>query len=97
MSEMQRAKRNSAVRTMISRRRDFSEIVMRHRPGKGEGRRNARSLKNSSPICALPKMRYPCPPPHETAIETHLAAKNRINTPLIRKRNNLSSYEFLRA
>ncbi len=58
MSEMHSARRNSAVRIMISRRRDFSEIVMRQRPGKGEGRRNARSLKNSSPICALPKMRY---------------------------------------
>ena len=53
---MQSARRNSAVSIVISRRRDFSEMVMRQRPGRGEGRRSARSLKNSSPICALPKM-----------------------------------------
>jgi hypothetical protein len=29
---------------------------MRHFSGRGEGRRNARSLKNNSPICALPKI-----------------------------------------
>ena len=84
------------MRIVISRRRDFSEIMMRHLPGKGEGRRNARSLKNSSPICALPKI-LPLSVAERPRQLNAFGRLNRINTLLIRKRNDLSSYEFLKA
>ena len=55
-SELPSISRKRTISEVMSRRRWRSPMVMRNRPGQGEGTLRTLSLKNSSPMCVLPKL-----------------------------------------